>query len=196
MDYVYDIVLNFQNKYYDFYEWLPQDKIININKIIIYKISSDNYLDIKNNNILIDKNSLPKQNKMFLITSGDEVMGILLNNRGEVIKKSSLLFDEADDILKKKHNMKKIVLKYTIIKKQKPVYKSRIKEEKLAFVKDYLKNINKEADEYILKYLYYDIYNVMESDLEKKYQKLLSIVETNTDRLYSLIDELGIKKIH
>lgn len=196
MDYVYDIVLNFQNKYYDFYEWLPQDKIININKIIIYKISSDNYLDIKNNNILIDKNSLPKQNKMFLITSGDEVMGILLNNRGEVIKKSSLLFDEADDILKKKHNMKKIVLKYTIIKKQKPVYKSRIKEEKLAFVKDYLKNINKEADEYILKYLYYDIYNVMESDLEKIYQKLLSIVETNTDRLYSLIDELGIKKIH
>ena len=196
MDYVYDIVLNFQNKYYDFYEWLSKDRVINIAKIIIYKISNESYLDIKNNDVLIDKNSLPKQNKMFLLTSGSEVMGIFLNNRGKVIKKSGLLFDEADDILKKKLNMKKIALKYTIIKKQAVVYKSRIKEEKLDIIKKYFKNIDKEKDEYILKYLYYDIYNTNESDLEKIYKKLTSIIETNTDRLYSLIDELGIKKIH
>ena len=30
MEYVYDIVLNFDNYYYDFYEWKTTDKIINI----------------------------------------------------------------------------------------------------------------------------------------------------------------------
>ena len=32
MDYVYDIVLNFQKEYYEFYEWKSSDKIINIKK--------------------------------------------------------------------------------------------------------------------------------------------------------------------
>ena len=36
MDYIYDIVLNFQNDYYDFYEWKQSNKIINVKKIIIF----------------------------------------------------------------------------------------------------------------------------------------------------------------
>ena len=30
MDYIYDIVLNFQKDYHDFYEWKSTDKIINV----------------------------------------------------------------------------------------------------------------------------------------------------------------------
>ena len=30
MDYIYDIVLNFNDDYYEFYEWKQEDKIINI----------------------------------------------------------------------------------------------------------------------------------------------------------------------
>ncbi len=40
MEYVYDIVLNFRDKYYDFYEWNKKDKIINIKKDGI------NYLEV------------------------------------------------------------------------------------------------------------------------------------------------------
>ena len=46
MDYIYDIVLNFNDDYYEFYEWKQEDKIINIKKIPIYKIPTNKYLDI------------------------------------------------------------------------------------------------------------------------------------------------------
>ena len=56
MDYIYDIVLNFQNKYYDFYEWKKTDKLINIKKILVYKVNNKDYLDLKYNDVIIDKN--------------------------------------------------------------------------------------------------------------------------------------------
>ena len=33
MEYIYDIVLNFNDCYYEFYEWKSTDKIINIKRI-------------------------------------------------------------------------------------------------------------------------------------------------------------------
>ena len=70
MDYIYDIVLNFQNNYYEFYEWKPTDKIINVKKILVYKVNNQNYLNLKYNDVILDNNILPKQTKMFLITNG------------------------------------------------------------------------------------------------------------------------------
>ena len=116
MDYIYDIVLNFHENYYEFYEWKSTDKIINIKRIPIYKISTKDYLNIKNNYTTIDKQSLPKQNKMFLITNGIEVMGLLLDNLGKVIKKSSLIFEESDEIIEDKDLLKLINIKYKIDK--------------------------------------------------------------------------------
>ena len=65
MDYIYDIVLNFHESYYEFYEWKSTDKIINLKKIPIYKVSTKTYLDIKNNTTIIDKETIPKPNKIF-----------------------------------------------------------------------------------------------------------------------------------
>ena len=129
MGYGYDIVLNFQNDYYEFYEWDKKDKIINVKKIIIYKINSNDYLRIKNNEIRIDMNSLPRNNKMFLLTNGIEVMGILIGKEGN--KKSSLLLDEADEILEDNKELKKINIKYKIIREGKKRTRSRIMEEKI-----------------------------------------------------------------
>ena len=33
MNYIYDIVLNFNKDYYEFYEWKKSDKVINVKKI-------------------------------------------------------------------------------------------------------------------------------------------------------------------
>ena len=38
MEYIYDIVLNFNDCYYEFYEWNSKDKIINVKKIPVYRI--------------------------------------------------------------------------------------------------------------------------------------------------------------
>ena len=91
MDYIYDIVLNFQDQYYDFFEWKNTDKIINVKKIFVYKTTDEDYLDLKYNEVTLDNKILPKQIKMFLLTNGKEVMGILLDSEGKVIKRRTAM---------------------------------------------------------------------------------------------------------
>ena len=57
MEYIYDIVLNFNDCYYEFYEWNSKDKIINVKKIPVYRINDIDYLSFKYNIVrLILKN--------------------------------------------------------------------------------------------------------------------------------------------
>lgn len=193
MDYVYDIILNFQPVYYEFYEWLPTDKIINIKRIPIYKISNQDYLNIKNNNVIIERNTIPKQNKIFLITSGLEVLGLLIDNNGKVIKKSSLLFEESDDILEDKDEIKTIKIKYTITNKINNIYQSRIKSEKSSYIKKYLNNLDKEKDKYYLKYIYFDLFNIDEPEIDKIYHDLQELSSKDPTKLYDIIKKVDIE---
>lgn len=191
MDYVYDIVLDFQPKYYEFYEWKTDDKIINVKRIPIYKIDSLDYLNIMNNSIIIDRESIPKSNKMFLLTNGILVMGILINDDGNVLKKSSLLFTEADDILEDKELIKYIKIKYNIIKKYNNNFISRAMEEKNSYINKYLSNLDKEKDEYLLKYLYFEIFGNEEDNIDIVYDKLYKLMDNDIIKLYD-----GIKKVN
>ena len=193
MDYVYDIVLNFQSVYYEFYEWQPTDKIINIKRIPIYKITNQDYLNIKNNNVIIERNTIPKQNKIFLITSGLEIMGIMIDNNGKVIKKSSLLFEESDDILEDKDEIKLIKIKYNIINKSSTKIESRLKKEKKIYINKYLNSLDKEKDKYFLKYLYYDIFTIDESDINKIYNCLHELSSSNPTKLYESIRKIDLE---
>ena len=51
MNYIYDILLNFNDIYYDFYEWNISDNIEHIRKIPLFKISIKDMITIKNNYI-------------------------------------------------------------------------------------------------------------------------------------------------
>ena len=193
MDYIYDIVLNFQKEYYEFYEWKPSDKIINVRKIPIYKINTKDYLNIKNNEVSINKNTLPKSNKMFLLTNGAEVLGVLIDNRGKVLKKSSLIFEESDDILKDKNEIKIINIKYHIDSFNKITYKSRISKEKSHYIQKYLMKIDKLKDEYLIKYIYYEIFLNEEKNTDKAYNKLVELSKDNIDKLYDAIKKIDIE---
>ena len=57
MDYIYDIVLNFQNEYYDFFEWKSTDKVINIKKILVKFLISITLL-CREHNIMFFKKCL------------------------------------------------------------------------------------------------------------------------------------------
>lgn len=193
MDYVYDIVLNFQNEYYDFYEWKPTDKVINVKRVPIYKITNNDYLSIKNNEITIDKNTLPKPSKIFLITSGLEIMGILLDNSGKVIKKSSLIFEESDDILEDKEAIKHANIKYQIDHINKNKYQSRVNKEKSKYINNYLHTLDKQKDEYLLKYLYYDIYNVEMDNIDEIYKNLQILSKKDTSKMYESIKKVNLE---
>ncbi|MBQ8218941.1 MAG: hypothetical protein IJZ79_04240 [Bacilli bacterium] len=193
MDYIYDIVLNFHDDYYDFYEWKSSDKIINVKRIPIYKIDTKDYLNIKNNIVTINRNTIPKTNKMFLLTNGIEVMGIIIDNQGKVIKKSSLIFEESDEILEEKDIFKVINLKYIVNKYNKDKFISRILKEKINYIDLSLNNLDKERDKYILKYLYYDIYNEDSDDIDNIYQKLITLSKENISMMYESLKRVNLE---
>ena len=47
MTYIYDIALNFQDNYYQFFEWNKHDKIKNLSKLPIYHVTDEDILNFK-----------------------------------------------------------------------------------------------------------------------------------------------------
>ena len=121
MDYIYDISLNFNDEYFDFYEWNKDDKIINIRKIPIFKVNNKTFYDFRMNKVLIDKEFLKLINNhteyffnktiklmtAFLLTDGLDIIALKIDKN---MKYSSLLVNEELDILEnnviKKSNIK------------------------------------------------------------------------------------------
>lgn len=184
MTYIYDILLNFKDELYDFYDWNKIDNIIHIRKIPIFKIDTKDLINIKNNNIIIDEKILeqiknkaeiftPKNIKkmeyMFLLSDGKYVLGAL--KQGRKIKKSSLLIDEEMDILEEIDNLDYIKIEYKIINKEyNDELKTRKQKETEKFIKKELNKIKKEDDK--LKYLYYECFNEKEENIEKIIYKI------------------------
>ena len=193
MDYIYDIVLNFQSNYYEFYEWKTTDKIINVKKILVYLVSNQDYLNLKYNDVILDRKILPKQIKMFLVTNGIEVMGLLLDGEGKVIKKSSLLLDEADDVMEDKETIKHLPLRYIKNKEKSHITYNRLLEEKINFIQKYFSNIDIERDEYLLKYIYYEIYNREENNINKVHKELKELIKNDINKIYQSIKKVSIE---
>ena len=193
MDYIYDIVLNFQDEYYDFYEWKQTDKIINIKKILIYKTNDKNYLDLKYNEIILDNEKIPLSTKMFLITNEKEVMGILLDKEGKIKKRSSLLLDESEEIIDEKNNIKEIEIKYKMNIYKPQISYSRIFLEKRKFLEKYFFKIDIVNDKYLLKYIYYDIYKKEENNINEVYKCLKELIENNIDKIYNSIKKVNME---
>jgi len=191
MEYIYDILLNFQEEYCDFFEWQIDDKILNMKKVPLYKVTSKDYLILKYNEVVLQDNVFSKKYKIILVTNGIEVMGILINNTNKVIKRSSLLLEESDDILGYLPQLKTTVVKYIENNKRSINHEGRLVKEKKRYIEKFLNKINLKNDEYLLKYLYYDIYNEEETDLNKIYNKLCDLKKTNINKLYNSIQVIN-----
>ncbi len=187
MEYIYDILLNFQDEYYDFFEWIDNDKVINVKKIPLYKLSNKDYLCLKFHDVILKDNPFIKKTKMVIVTNGIEVMGILLDNNNKVIKRSSLLIDEADDILDGVSRLKNTILEFdkNVYKTHK--YEGRLYKERTKYIDNFFKNMNKDEEEYLLKYLYLDIYKEEENDLDKILSKLK---KCDINKLYNCLVSL------
>ena len=60
MTYIYDIALNFQDNYYQFFEWNKHDKIKNLSKLPIYHVTDEDILNFKNNKVKVDISTIQK----------------------------------------------------------------------------------------------------------------------------------------
>lgn len=197
---IYDILVNFKKIPYEFYEWNKEDDVKHVKKMPSIKVSDSTLYDIFYNDAVVSKNFLDQikdKTEIFfgrtikkvkyacVIYNDDVALSILLNDNGEIIGKSKLLFDEEEDVLKEDEPLKEI--DYNVIKKSKKISGLTRRETKIVLLlSKYLDKIyeNKKSDE--IKYMYFECFNKSEEDNGKAYKNLknevlkanLNVIET------------------
>ena len=204
MNYIYDIVLNFQNNYYQFFEWNRTDKIKNINKIAVYHVSDQDILDLTNNKIIIDNtflNKLKEDNKknkklMCLVSNKSQTIGLLFSNDGVLLKRSSLMFEEETEVNNYVKDLPLTKIDYIKNEKQESSNRLRIEKEKKERLIEYIKNT---SNELTLKYLYYEYFKEECTNLDKIKETLINVMESdwnnNKSTLYKTISILTKKDL-
>ena len=207
MSYVYDIVLNFTSDFIEFYEWNKDDEIIHIKKINLVLVDSKCFNEIFDNIVtfsdefllsIFNKCEYYSNRKLdsipyaFLLSDSYRVIAIILDNSGKIIKYSSLLLDEEEEVLNLCSKLGECKIDYRIVNKRiKNEFQTRNEKNIIKFIKDDLiinyksRNISK------LKYLYYEYFNKHSDNIEEIYQKLLNELSNDVSEkhydLYNLI---------
>ena len=208
MNYIYDVILNFQKEYYDFYEWNKNDNIYHMRKIPIIKINNKQFFEIKNNTIRFDeetlklfntknilaerfkKNSISKIRNTIILGDEYEALAIKLNKNGLINFKSALLPDEQDDVIEILKFQKEFKLNYQIIHNQKTNnFKTRFELENEKFIMNELNKIYKKKNIQKLNYLCLECFNKPEKNINEAYKKLKKEIKkanSNFQKIYEI----------
>lgn len=216
MNYIYDITLNLnKNSLYDFYEWKEEDSIEFILKIPIFKIDNETFINIKYNDIIIDKKILELiENKTetyspncigiiryaCVFMNEESAFAIEFDSDGNNYMKSLLSIDEENEIIDESKNIKYSLIDYKIRKKLKRE-NNFITRKEIEIRKKLIKKVEtmKENNELSkLKYIFYEVYNEKIDDIDKIYNKLINLIKNNDykslklNEIMSLIDNRKI----
>lgn len=201
MNYVYDVLLNFNKEMYEFYDWNLDDYISHIRKILVFRVDNKTMSDLINNNVVVDSDFLVKisnRTEMFtkqnvkiinyaaLFTNGSFVIGLKFDKNGEIIGRSKLLIDEELDILDSALDMSEYNLKYNLINNNKNLC---FKTRKEVFIEKYIsKKLNEIKDnKEMIKYLYYECFNEKNGDFRKMLLKLNKSLINNWGEFYNKV---------
>lgn len=185
MKYIYNLNVNFKDHFYDFYEWNKNDKIITIPKIPILKISNKQFNDLKNNQIKI-QNKI--NNNITLFYCKNNLLAIKFNKQGINKLKSDVYIEEESNIISNSKNIRKIKLKYKLLKKEKLSFNTRLENENR---NELLKKINKiyNNNEYnIINYIYIECFKKNENNIKKKYKKIKKEIIKGNDNFYKIFN--------
>ena len=182
MNYIYDIILNFHERYYNFFEWNKKDKINNIIKIPVYRISNQDILILRNNKVKIAPsflNQIKEDNKNYkrnicLVSNTKTTIGLLFDNFGILKKRSSLIYEEEDEVNDYCRNLKITKISYLENIEVSPRKKLRLEIEKKDTLIEYITKTN---DISTLKYLYYEYFKeecTNQNEIKKALKKELA----------------------
>ncbi|MBE6153723.1 MAG: DUF3603 family protein [Firmicutes bacterium] len=208
MNYIYDILVNFNDKeVYEFFEWEKDDNIEHIRKIPIFKVKPQEFNDFKNNKIKVDQsflNKIKNKTEMFcntsieyieycaIITDGMDLVVIEFDKEGEYILKSSMLLDEMEDTLDESELIDDENIKYTVLNKEINInrfvtrFENKIKSEIELEIKKLVENKNFKK----LKYLYYEWFNKKNNDIDSIINNLSNITNEEISKKHISFLEL------
>lgn len=168
MGYIYDVLLNFNDEIYEFYDWNKDDCLIHIRKIPVIKVSNMFIYDLKNNKIKINEYlNLKNKTELFqkkgiryldnscIFTDGKEAIAVLIKRNGKVLK-SKMILDEEDDAVSVGKHLEIRNINYSIIESNKlDEFKTRSERE----IQKYVFKELEEMKEDKLNYIYFECFN-------------------------------------
>ncbi len=206
MNYIYDILLNFQKEFYDFYEWNTNDEIMHIRKIPLFCVSDDDYYTIKNSVVCFNKDFCDKihnrterfkkinvtlLNYVFLISNGKETIGIKLGKNGIISHKSSLLPDENEEISDMAHDLKQYNVEYNVVRENPTTFQTRYEKENVLDISNKLRFLYNHKEDEKLKFLYLECFDENEDDVNKVFVRLQREI-LNSNNISKMIDFFNI----
>ncbi len=214
MNYIYDILLNFNDadEYFEFYEWKDDDCFEHIKRIPIIRISSEQMQEIFNYKIKLDSKLLEtikgstisyknKKDIKFgcLFSDLNKVLALEFNSKGVVISRSNLLLDEEEDVLDEVTLLDEEKIGYELLEKYKIEYfLTRDESFKKKYLLKELNYLAKEKDYEKLNYLYEEIFPQDKLTFSEKIAKLIKEINENYNNklseLYEIVRLTYIKK--
>ncbi|MBE6156214.1 MAG: DUF3603 family protein [Firmicutes bacterium] len=201
MNYYYDLLLNFQDKYCMFYEWDQEDSIEFIKKIPLFHIDSKAYIDLLTKRVILNENFLQsienktkiKQNNYLKYTSifsdGKNSIVLEFNDDGLVINKSSLMLEDELNINEFMYSIKLSPIDYKVVDEDKISKETRQELKIKRLLKIEIENMYQKKEFSKLKYIYLEWFNELIDNIDKMYNKMLTkIGEDLTEKEYAIYE--------
>ncbi len=201
MNYIYDTYLNFNKVFYDFYEWNHTDKIIHIRKIPIIKIATQDFYNIKNNEIKITKEFLNKINNKAepfnkskelnysaIFSDGKDIAAIKFNKNGLNYMKSALYIDEQEEIISIIKKQKEYKIKYKILKRHKNIFKTRFELENQKYILKELNKIYIKNDYQKINYICLECFRKKEKNINEAIKKIKKEIIKENDNFHKIFN--------
>lgn len=206
MIYVYDILVNFDDKYLlDFYEWNFQDEIENLKKVRLYHVTTDCLTNLLVNKVKISetflteiyntcemytKNNFKKLPYVALFSDGLRVLALEFDQDGFSRCRSKLILEEEEEVLEVISNVEIYNFDYEILGMEKNKVFFTRKELKIKkYLSVEIEDAFEKKDYQKLKFLYEEYFdNYNDNYLKMKEELLSSMTDTLNEKHFSLYE--------
>lgn len=210
MNYVYDILSNFNQELYDFYDWDKNDNFTHLRKVPSFRVSKEVLVDlmfkkvkikgnllklIKDKTQVFTKEGVDVIEYCFIVSDSVNALGVILDEDGIVYKRSKFLVSEELEINKCLKTSKIYNVEYNLLSSKTHYSNMTRNEEKVTnLILNELELIMDSTDK--IDYLYYEWFNTNKG--KNKYKKLVSSIKSsytsNHEYMLELLNLLKIKK--
>lgn len=208
MNYVYDILSNFNQELYDFYDWDKNDNFTHLRKVPSFRVSKEVLVDlmfkkvkikgnllklIKDKTQVFTKEGVDVIEYCFIVSDSVNALGVILDEDGVVYKRSKFLVSEELEINKCLKTSKIYNVEYNLLSSKIHYSNMTRNEEKVTnLILSELELIMDSTDK--IDYLYYEWFNTNKG--KNKYKKLVSSIKSSyTSKHEYILELLNLLKI-
>ncbi len=208
MNYVYDILSNFNQELYDFYDWDKNDNFTHLRKVPSFRVSKEVLVDlmfkkvkikgnllklIKDKTQVFTKEGVDVIEYCFIVSDSVNALGVILDEDGIIYKRSKFLVSEELEINKCLKTSKIYNVEYNLLSSKTHYSNMTRNEEKVTnLILNELELIMDSTDK--IDYLYYEWFNTNKG--KNKYKKLVSSIKSSyTSKHEYILELLNLLKI-